>query len=84
MAPLPVQSRDPLVQGLLKLNTPNVSDALDRLGIRGAPHGIGPLRPGYPKIVGRAMARRGSSTSHTSLRTRGAREGCHQPWRGPH
>ncbi len=55
MAPLPVLSRDPLVQGFLKLNTPNVSDALDRLGIRGAPHGIVPLWPGCPKIVGRAM-----------------------------
>ncbi len=55
MAPLPVQSRDPLVQGFLKLNTPNVSDALDRLGIQGAPHGIVPLWPGCPKIVGRAM-----------------------------
>ncbi|ETW94889.1 MAG: hypothetical protein ETSY1_32925 [Candidatus Entotheonella factor] len=55
MAPLPVLSRDPLVQGFLKLNTPNVSDALDRLGIQGAPHGIVPLWPGCPKIVGRAM-----------------------------
>lgn len=55
MSPLPVLSRDPLVQGFLKLNTPNVSDALDRLGIQGAPHGIVPLWPGCPKIVGRAM-----------------------------
>src|SRR5919198_4064268 len=55
MAPVPSFSRDPLVQAYLKLSTSNVSDALDRLQLRGAPHGILPLWPGCPKIVGRAM-----------------------------
>ena len=36
------------------LSTANVSDGLDRLDIRGAPHGIGPLWDNCPKIVGRA------------------------------
>ena len=54
MAPFPVPSRDPMVQAYLKLSTPNVSDALDRLQLHGAPHGIMPLWPGCPKIVGRA------------------------------
>jgi 4-hydroxy-4-methyl-2-oxoglutarate aldolase len=54
VAPFPVPSRDPLVQAYLKLSTPNVSDALDRLQLHGAPHGIVPLWPGCPKIVGRA------------------------------
>lgn len=55
MAPFPVASRDPVVQAYLKLSTPNVSDALDRLQIQGAPHGIVPLWPGCPKIAGRAV-----------------------------
>ncbi len=36
------------------LSTANVSDGLDRLGIKGAPHGIGPLWEACPKIVGPA------------------------------
>ncbi len=36
------------------LSTSNVSDGLDRLGIKGAPHGIGPLWDACPKIVGPA------------------------------
>ncbi len=36
------------------LSTANVSDGLDRLGIQGAPHGIGPLWDACPKIVGPA------------------------------
>jgi 4-hydroxy-4-methyl-2-oxoglutarate aldolase len=55
MAPFPSPSRDPLIQAFLKLSTTNVSDALDRLQLRGAPHGILPLWPGCQKIVGRAM-----------------------------
>lgn len=45
---------DDLVPEYLRLSTPNVSDALDRLEIRGAPHGILPLWPGCKKIVGPA------------------------------
>lgn len=45
---------DDLVPEYLRLSTPNVSDALDRLGIKGAPHGILPLWPGCKKIVGPA------------------------------
>jgi len=36
------------------LSTANVSDGLDRLDIKGAPHGIGPLWDGCAKIVGPA------------------------------
>jgi regulator of RNase E activity RraA len=36
------------------LSTANVSDGLDRLGIKGCPHGIGPLWDGCAKIVGPA------------------------------
>ena len=36
------------------LSTANVSDGLDRLGIRGCPHGIGPLWDACTKIVGPA------------------------------
>lgn len=36
------------------LSTSNVSDGLDRLGIKGCPHGIGPLWDACPKIVGPA------------------------------
>jgi len=36
------------------LSTANVSDGLDRLDIKGAPHGIGPLWDSCPKIVGPA------------------------------
>jgi regulator of RNase E activity RraA len=36
------------------LSTANVSDGLDRLNIKGAPHGIGPLWDACPKIVGPA------------------------------
>ncbi len=46
---------DALIQACLRLSTANVSDALDRLGIEGAPHGIGPLWTGCPKIAGPAM-----------------------------
>jgi 4-hydroxy-4-methyl-2-oxoglutarate aldolase len=42
-----------LVSQFLALSTNNVSDALDRLGLQGAPQGILPLYP-CPKIVGRA------------------------------
>lgn len=43
-----------LVAAFKELSTPNVSDALDRLGIAGAPHGIGPLWEACDKIVGPA------------------------------
>lgn len=36
------------------LSTANVSDGLDRLGIKGCPHGIGPLWDACTKIVGPA------------------------------
>ena len=37
------------------VSTSNVSDGLDRLGIQGCPHGIGPLWDACPKIVGPAV-----------------------------
>src|SRR5262244_701725 len=48
-------SPDPLIQSFASLSSCNVSDALDRLHLNGAPHRILPLWPGCPKIVGRAM-----------------------------
>ena len=55
MPPFPPSARDPLIRAYLALSTPNVSDALDRLGIHGAPLGILPLWPSAPKLVGRAL-----------------------------
>ena len=43
-----------MVDGYRRLSTANVSDGLDRAGIAGAPHGIGPLWGGCGKIVGPA------------------------------
>ena len=43
-----------LVEGFRRLSTANVSDGLDRAGIAGAPHGIGPLWDSCHKIVGPA------------------------------
>ena len=43
-----------MVDGYRRLSTANVSDGLDRAGIAGAPHGIGPLWDGCGKIVGPA------------------------------
>jgi 4-hydroxy-4-methyl-2-oxoglutarate aldolase len=48
-------SNDPIVQGFSKLTACNVSDALDRLHVGGAPHRILPLWPGCSKIVGPAI-----------------------------
>ena len=42
-----------LISQLLSVSTPNVSDALDRLGIEGAPQGILPIYT-CPKIAGPA------------------------------
>ena len=43
-----------LIEGFQRLSTANVSDGLDRAGIAGAPHGIGPLWDSCGKIVGPA------------------------------
>jgi regulator of RNase E activity RraA len=43
-----------LVERLRKLDTCAVSDALDRLGLTGAPQGIGPVWPA-PRIAGRVV-----------------------------
>jgi len=43
-----------IIEGYMKLSTPNVSDGLDKLKIDGAPHGILPLYTGCRKIVGPA------------------------------
>ena len=49
---------DAALQALIRdfglLSTANVSDGLDRLGLKGAPHGIHPLWDGCRKIVGPA------------------------------
>ena len=55
MAPSHASTRDPLIRAYTALSTPNVSDALDRLGINGAPRGILPLWPSAQKLVGRAV-----------------------------
>ena len=43
-----------VIAGYLRLSTPNVSDALDRLGLLGATHGILPLWPTCRKMAGPA------------------------------
>ena len=43
------------------LSTANVSDGLDRLGIAGCPHGIGPLWDACPKIVDEPGAAAGAA-----------------------
>ena len=43
-----------LIEAYRQLSTPNVADALDRLGLVGAPQGIVPLWPSCRKIVGPA------------------------------
>ena len=47
-------SRDELINRLAKLDTCAVSDALDRIGLKGATIGIRPVWP-CPRIVGRAV-----------------------------
>lgn len=47
--------RQGLITEFMKLSTTNVSDALDRLSLNGAPNGILPLYPGCRKIVGSAV-----------------------------
>ena len=44
-----------VLRWLWDLSVCNFSDALDRLGIAGAPRGLGPLWPGCGKVAGRAM-----------------------------
>ncbi len=58
MSPIPVAPPDPTVQAYLRLSTCNISDALDRLQLKGALRGILPLWPGCRKIAGRAMTLR--------------------------
>jgi regulator of RNase E activity RraA len=43
-----------VIDGYLAVSTPNVADALDRLGIKGAPSDLLPLYPGCKKMVGPA------------------------------
>jgi 4-hydroxy-4-methyl-2-oxoglutarate aldolase len=45
---------EPIVERLAKLDTCTVSDALDRLALKGATYGIRPMWP-CPRIVGRAV-----------------------------
>ena len=66
MPPFPPSARDPLIRAYLALSTPNVSDALDRLGIQGAPLGVLPLWPGTPKLVGRALTMKLVPVEHGS------------------
>jgi 4-hydroxy-4-methyl-2-oxoglutarate aldolase len=47
-------AREPIVERLAKLDTCAVSDALDRLALKGATYGIRPMWP-CPRIVGRAV-----------------------------
>src|ERR1051325_3455770 len=47
-------TREPLIERLAKLDTCAVSDAMDRLVLKGATYGVRPMWP-CPKIVGRAV-----------------------------
>ncbi|HET6203984.1 MAG TPA: RraA family protein [Planctomycetota bacterium] len=53
-----ISSPAALVRHFLAHSTCTVSDALDRLNLRGAPQGILPLWRGCPKIAGRAATMR--------------------------
>ena len=55
MSPLLPSARDPMIRAYWSLSVPNVSDALDRMDVNGAPLGILPLWPNCPKLVGRAV-----------------------------
>src|ERR1043166_8995873 len=46
--------REPIIERLLKIDTCAVSDAMDRLGLKGATFGVRPMWA-CPKIAGRAM-----------------------------
>lgn len=50
-----MSSHEEIVRWLMEFSTCNVSDALDLLDLRGAPHGIGPLWPSCGKVAGKAM-----------------------------
>ncbi|MCO5090213.1 hypothetical protein [Bosea sp. (in: a-proteobacteria)] len=43
-----------IIQRLRRLSTPNISDAMDRLGLRGAMTGLSVLDRGMPRLAGRA------------------------------
>jgi regulator of RNase E activity RraA len=47
-------SREPIIERLAKLDTCAVSDAMDRLALKGATFGVRPVWP-CPKIAGRAV-----------------------------
>ena len=64
-----------LVEGYRRLSTANVSDGLDRAGIAGAPHGIGPLWDGCTRIVGPA------ATLKLVPAGRPRNRRCSAPWR---
>ena len=49
-----MNNQSSLIAEYRMLSTANVSDGLDRLGINGSPHGIGPLWDACAKIVGPA------------------------------
>ena len=49
-----MNNQSSLIAEYRMLSTANVSDGLDRLGINGSPHGIGPLWGACAKIVGPA------------------------------
>ena len=49
-----MKDQELLIAEYRMLSTANVSDGLDRIGVDGAPHGIGPLWDACGKIVGPA------------------------------
>lgn len=52
-----------------KLSSTNVADALDALGLRGATHGIRPMRECWRKIVGPAVTVRMTAAGETPQKT---------------
>ena len=52
---MPVKVDQCAVSRLLRVNTSNVSDALDRAGVKGAAERVLPLWPNMPKIAGPVM-----------------------------
>jgi len=51
-------THEEIVRWMMEFSTCNVSDALDLLGLSGAPHGIRPLWAGCGKVAGCAMTMR--------------------------
>ena len=60
-----MKDQELLIAEYRMLSTANVSDGLDRIGVDGTPHGIGPLWDACGKIVGPACTLKLVDTGET-------------------